>query len=185
MSEPRQPPPFIVGETYVDRVGEYKVISQQGNRLNFEYTDGNRAEGSVEQKALIHRNILLEKSSPRAVTPPRKSSTSNASCEHFFTHSDVFPIIAEIIEKLFAECKQYVSHDRIVAALLENPEAEPFLDSCPKDESRPASWWAHNMVAWFSKVFTDGRSDWNARFERKKIDNKWAYRVVLQFPKGR
>jgi hypothetical protein len=33
------------------------------------------------------------------------------------------------------------------------------------------------MVAWFSKIFTDGTSEWDARFERKKIGLAWAYRV--------
>ena len=33
------------------------------------------------------------------------------------------------------------------------------------------------MVAWFSKVFADGTSEWDARLERKKIGLAWAYRV--------
>jgi hypothetical protein len=33
------------------------------------------------------------------------------------------------------------------------------------------------MVAFFSKVFTEGRSPWDSEFVRDKIDGKWAYRT--------
>ena len=56
----RPPLPFVIGETYADRVGEYKVISVEGNKMVFEYTDGRRCNGQTETKALIYRNILLE-----------------------------------------------------------------------------------------------------------------------------
>jgi hypothetical protein len=167
---------FIVGETYADRLDKYKVISLSGNRIVFEYTDGRRFEGDAKQKALIYQNILLEKKGPRQAQP-RTSLRSYNNSLHAFTHEDIFPIIAKMIEKLYSQSRDYVTHDKIVIALLKQPEAEPFLAGCPTDESRTTAWWAHNMVAWFSKVFTDGRSDWNSRFERAKIDGKWAYRV--------
>lgn len=168
--------PFVVGNIYADRLGEYKVISVEGNRIVFEYTGGRRLEGDAKQKALIYRNILLEQKAPRSLES-HHSIHSYDHCLHAFTHIDIFPIIAAIIESQFARVNNYVVHDAIVNELLKHPEAEPFLASCPKDESRTSTWWAHNMVAWFSKVFTEGRSDWNDRFERLKIDGKWAYRV--------
>jgi len=173
---PQLPPPFIVGETYSDRLGDYRVISLEGNRLVFEYTDGRRSEGTIEQKALIYRNILLEKNSPQPVRPNR-SSSSGARSEHFFTHDDVFPLIAKVIENQSAGSADYVTHDRIVSGLLKLKEAQAFLEGCPTDKSRTKSWWAHCMVAWFSKVFTDGRSEWDRQFERKRIGKKWAYRL--------
>lgn len=170
---------FVVGEIYADRLGEYKVISLNGNRIVFEYTDGRRSEGDAKQKALIYQNILLEKKRPLQITP-RTSLRSYNNSIHAFTHDDVFPIITKIIERLHVESRDYVTHDKIVNALLKQPEAEPFLVGCPTDESRTTAWWAHNMIAWFSKVFTDGRSDWISRFERNKIDGKWAYKVREQ-----
>jgi hypothetical protein len=180
---PELPPPFIVGETYSDRLGDYRVISLEGNRLVLEYADGRRSEGTVEQKALIYRNILREQNNPRPINSVRSPSPGTRS-GHFFTHDKVFPIIAEIIESQSAGSRDYVTHDRIVDGLLKHKEAQLFLAGCPKDESRTESWWAHCMVAWFSKVFTDGRSEWSTRFERKKIKDKWAYKVAVQFSRG-
>jgi hypothetical protein len=174
---PQLPPPFILGETYADRVGDYRVVSLETNRVIVEYADGRRSEGGVEQKALIYRNILLEQKR-RKPSPSDDALSSRSGPEHFFSHDEVFPIIAEVIESEFAESRDYVSHDRIVDALLKHKEAEPIIASCPQDKSKPASWWAHCMVAWFSKVFTDGRSDWDARFKRNKIGGKWAYKVA-------
>jgi hypothetical protein len=34
------------------------------------------------------------------------------------------------------------------------------------------------MVAFFSKVYTEGRSPWLDRFKRTEIDNKYAYAVA-------
>ena len=174
---PQLPPPFVVGETYADRVGDYRVVSLEGNQVIVEYADGRRSAGGVEQKALIYRNILLEQNR-RQPTGRDKSLSSRSGPEHFFTHDEVFPIIAEVIETQFAELRDYVSHDRIVSALLKQKKAAPILAGCPQDNSRTVSWWAHCMVAWFSKVFTEGRSEWSARFKRKKIANKWAYKVA-------
>jgi hypothetical protein len=166
---------FVIGENYADRLGRYRVISLEDNRIVFEYTDGRRSEGDAKQKELIYKNILLEKRSPRPIQP-RNSLPSYHQSAHGFTQSDTFPIIAEIIEHLFEKSREYVTHDAVVGALLKHPEAEPILSYCPKNES--TEWWASNMVAWFSQAFTVGRSDWNNRFERKKIDGKWAYKVM-------
>jgi hypothetical protein len=168
--------PFVVGGNYCDRLGEYRVISLDGNRMVFEYSDGVRRDGEIERKALIYENILRER---RLVQPILRSRSVNtrAQNDNSFSHEDVFPLIAAIIELHSSRSAQFQAHDEIVFALLERPEAQPFLDSCPTDESKTRTWWAHNMVAWFSKVFTDGQSDWQNRFERKKLDGKWAYRV--------
>jgi hypothetical protein len=113
---PELPPPFIVGETYSDRLGDYRVISLGGNRLVLEYADGRRSEGTVEQKALIYRNILRDQNNPRPINSVRSPSLGTRS-GHFFTHDKVFPIIAEIIESQsaaarFVRCgNPNISHD--------------------------------------------------------------------------
>jgi hypothetical protein len=58
--------PFIVGERYIDRRGEYLVTGINGKRLIYRYDDGTEATGLIEDKARIYRNILAER---RAVHP--------------------------------------------------------------------------------------------------------------------
>lgn len=53
-------PPFIVGETYLDRDGEYKVIAVAGDKLTIERADGSRAVQDVALKARIHRGVLAD-----------------------------------------------------------------------------------------------------------------------------
>jgi hypothetical protein len=36
------------------------------------------------------------------------------------------------------------------------------------------------MVAWFSQVFTVGRSDWEGEFVRRKEGGSWAYAVKVE-----
>jgi hypothetical protein len=167
--------PFVVGGTYADRRGEYTVISLEGNRVELEYKDGTRSVGDIGIKVRIHQNILLEQNARHPVQVPRSSNTRDRG-EHYFFHADVFPIIAEIIESHSESSTDYVTHDRIVDAMLEHPKARLFLDSCPND--KPREWWALDMVAFFSKVYTEGRSPWQSRFKRTEIDKKYAYKVA-------
>jgi hypothetical protein len=166
---------FMVGGTYADRKGEYKVISLQGKRVEVEYKDGTRIIGDVEIKARIHQNMLSEQNALHPVQAPTPSR-SRERAGRYFTHADVFPIIAEIIESLSGSSRDDVTHDRIVEAMLEHPKAKLFLDSCPNH--KPRAWWALDMVAFFSKVHTEERSPWQSRFKRTEIDGKYAYRIA-------
>jgi hypothetical protein len=127
----------------------------------------------LEPATIVH----VQTAETGLLTRPQKPPRLYKDSVPVFKQSEVFPIIAAIIENLYVQSGDYVTHDNSVNALLEHREARPLLGSCPTDGSRTLTWWAHNMVAWFSKVFTDRRSDWNTRFERKKIHGKWAYRV--------
>ncbi len=94
-------------------------------------------------------------------------------------HADVFPVIARIIETASAESgSAYVTHDQITSSLLADTEGSTLISAArvELDGDRTAEWIAHNMVAWFSQRITVGESDWADRFDRQKIDGKWAYR---------
>jgi hypothetical protein len=168
---------FVVGETYEDRAGQYKVLSLEAQRVFFEYADGTQGSGSIEIKERIHQNILSERTNKQVGSPTPKPRLTNSRShkEVFFTHAEVFPIIADVIENHSKHSDDYMRHGEIGEALMNHPEGGLILDRLPGHETR--SWWANDMVAFFSKVFTEGRSEWDGRFERKKIDGKWAYRV--------
>lgn len=55
--------PFIIGEMYADRRGEYTVVGIEGRRITIQYRDGTRVEGDIEIKARIYGNILAEQKS--------------------------------------------------------------------------------------------------------------------------
>lgn len=60
------PPPFLPGEVYEDRVGQYRIISVEGARVIFERDDGTRGDGDISGKARIYRNMQSEKEGPPA-----------------------------------------------------------------------------------------------------------------------
>jgi hypothetical protein len=55
--------PFIVGETYLDRRGEYEVRRVDGSRMTIRYADGKEETADVAIKARIYQNILSEQTS--------------------------------------------------------------------------------------------------------------------------
>ena len=83
-------------------------------------------------------------------------------------------IFADVINAYGKRHKSFMTHGKIVAAFMEHPEGQLILNR-PHDRSN--LYWVGVMVAWFSKVFTDGRSEWDSFLERKKIGSAWAYRV--------
>jgi hypothetical protein len=57
------PHPFIVGERYFDRVGEYTVLRIQAGTLWYRYDNGAEKSARVDVKARIYKNILAEQRS--------------------------------------------------------------------------------------------------------------------------
>jgi hypothetical protein len=55
------PPPFVVGNKYGDREGEYTVIATDENQVTIERSDGRRATADVTLKARIHRNLVVDR----------------------------------------------------------------------------------------------------------------------------
>ena len=97
-------------------------------------------------------------------------------------HADVFPVIAKIIDDSYASKGDFVTHDEITASLTADPEGIAIIQRAQQElnEKSTADWIAHNMVAWFSQRISVGESDWHDRFDRIKVDNKWAYKPKAQ-----
>jgi hypothetical protein len=61
MNSGKLPPPFVVGEKYWDRDGEYTVIAADEGHVTIERPDGRRTIADAEMKARIHRNVVMER----------------------------------------------------------------------------------------------------------------------------
>ena len=172
------PPPFLIGESYIDRDGIYTVVDVQGSRVLVERPSGERMLADATVKARIHRNIVTEGEHPnRASRPARRGSTGPR-----FSLSEVLPLVARTIESLAGKARGYVAHDVIVDALLAHEQLQALLDHLEATDPAHKSrlWWANNFVQWFSHHITRGTSDWQTRFERRQSGGSWAYRPHLE-----
>lgn len=61
MNSGKLPPPFVVGEKYWDRDGEYTVVAADEGHVTIERPDGRRTIADAEVKARIHRNVVMER----------------------------------------------------------------------------------------------------------------------------
>jgi len=61
MSNHELPPPFVVGQQYRDRAGEYTVIAAERDRITIERSDGRRTIEDAALKARIHRNVVADR----------------------------------------------------------------------------------------------------------------------------
>jgi hypothetical protein len=55
------PPPFVVGQKYFDREGEYTVTAADADHVAIERPDGRQMIAEVALKARIHRNVVQER----------------------------------------------------------------------------------------------------------------------------
>ncbi len=94
-----------------------------------------------------------------------------------FSHDDVFPIIAEGIDALAKETNSFVTHESLVQYLLRHPQGSTHIDTACEAGAKQLSreWMAGNMVAWFSKRYTEESLPCAARYERTS-DTPYGYR---------
>ena len=169
----RQNHSFVVGETYRDRRGTYKVISVQENRLTYDYGDGIPLIGDAETKWQIHSNLLSEQNPPHTASSSQRPRPTNN--EQFWAYDEVAAIFVEVVTAYGKRHTDFMAHETMVSALMEHPEGKRILER-PHDD-RSNEYWVGVMLAWFSRAFTEGRSEWENSLERKKIGSAWAYRV--------
>ena len=61
MNDGQLPPPFVVGQKYFDRNGEYTVTATVEHQVAIERPDGRRTIEDAAVKAQIHRNVVMER----------------------------------------------------------------------------------------------------------------------------
>jgi len=110
-----------------------------------------------------------------------------------WTHHETFPILFEIIAELSKNKKgEWVTHDEIVNAILENVETLDIATRASKQRGTKKRNVAANIVAWFSQRITKYRKSslpssysqyqlikhaWTAFERRKRKGVPYAYRL--------
>jgi hypothetical protein len=102
--------------------------------------------------------------------------------EATWKQDDVFPIIAHVIAAQFQHHQRFITSPEIADALLRDPEARRIVDAVVQQRGSTQERTAINMVAWFSQRITMANSPWAQRFERTKVDDRWAYKPVSDAP---
>ena len=80
---------FELNGVYRNRVGEYKVVALNGQRMTVRYTDGNEAELNVNIQARIWENIVAEQEARAASS--RHLRQSNKDTTHYIKAVSVPP----------------------------------------------------------------------------------------------
>jgi len=166
--------PFVIGESYRDHRGTYRVIAVEENRLVYDYGDGIQQTGDAETKWRIHRNMLLAERLPYRAAPPSQRSRSSSG-EEFWSYEEVAAIFAEAIRAYAENHKDFMRHEKIVTAFMAHPEGRRILER--RQDERPNEYWVGVMKAHFSRKYNSGRSEWGDSFEPKIISGAYAYRV--------
>ena len=120
----------------------------------------------IDFHCFILRNTVSHRNFSKAITMGAR-----------FSHDDVFPIIAEGIDTLVQEANSFVTHESLVQYLLQHPQGSTHVDAACEAGTDQLSreWMAGNMVAWFSKRYTEESLPCAAKYERSS-DTPYGYR---------
>jgi hypothetical protein len=79
MNDSTSPSPFVVGEKYWDRDGEYTVVAIDRDQVTIEREDGRRTTANGALKARIHRYVVMERVAPVQNLQRRQKRRGGAS----------------------------------------------------------------------------------------------------------
>ncbi len=101
-----------------------------------------------------------------------------------FTQDDAFPVIVRLITDLHRKTGDFVTHDELVSAFVNDATGRALVENAREADNRQKDlhWWASNMIQWFSQKITEGKSEYQSQFERRRINNSWAYRPMPDQP---
>jgi len=95
-----------------------------------------------------------------------------------FKQEETDAMICRLILSCFKNKPEWVTHDDIVIAILNDAEGKQTIMLALQGSTngwRPSQW-ASNMIAWFSQRITEDTSDYSLAFERTQIKGKYAYK---------
>lgn len=107
---------------------------------------------------------------------PKSSIIGDGDEDSSFRHAEAFPIIADVIREYSQQEGNFIPHHEIVAAFLAHREGRTLAEEAAKKQDSSVDWAASNIVAWFSKRFTEGETSYQDEFERQRVEGRWAYR---------
>jgi len=88
------PHPFEVGKTYRNRIGEYAVVSIDGNQMKIRYVSGGTLVTDVNIQARIWENIQLEEQQTRADERRRQALEARLAARAKTKESRAKPVFA-------------------------------------------------------------------------------------------
>jgi len=88
--------PFQLGGRYMNRLGEYEVLSIDGERMTIRYDDGSEQTVKVEIQARIWKNIQVERD-PSLPKRPKSQVTAGG-----LNIGPVIDLVAEILRERFS-----------------------------------------------------------------------------------
>ncbi len=126
-------------------------------------------------------NVIIQQLNARSSLPTTKSQTSSLTDETTFAHQEAFPIIAKIIQELYAHKQSFVRRDEIAYALLLDSKGRIIIEDAQRKAEQNGTqhdiqWRAGNVVDWFGSAITQHLSEYEQQFERVRIDGKLAYK---------
>lgn len=95
-----------------------------------------------------------------------------------FKHVDIFPLISRLITDITDKNSSFVGHSELTDSLLANVEGMALVMAAEVNNKLGIRGTASNMVAWFSKRYSEGENEFIELIERRKVDKTWAYRSL-------
>ena len=97
-----------------------------------------------------------------------------ANNDQFWAYDEVAAIFFEVVAEYAKRHTDFMTHEKMVAAFMEHAEGKQFSTGLM---TRGRDHIDSGRAGVVGRAYTEGRSEWENRLERKKIGSAWAYRV--------
>jgi len=128
--------------------------------------------------SITHTDLSIN--AHKALRPTLKSPRPRF--DRTFHFDEIFPIIADIIQAKTSGNEHFLSHDELASLLQQDSRAHPLIVRAHEQRAINGQYQdsdkniASNMIAHFSRVYTEGNSEWKDVLGRDRQNNRWAYR---------
>jgi hypothetical protein len=164
--------PFEVGSRYRTYQSEYEVLGLEGDKMTVRFTDGTEQRLTVAVQERIwqqvsHEATLTPEPKVSAPAPRRSRSKSTTKPDVAYQLAETPPIVARVILDVFSRTGQWVSHDEIIAGLLDDDDGRNLINTAhAANSAQSPQAIAGRIKAWFGRQFGVNGSKYARQFER-------------------
>jgi hypothetical protein len=162
---------FEVGGRYRTYQSEYEILSLDEDKMTVRFADGTEQRLTVAVQERIWRQVSQEAAvEPVPVTTPnarRTRSKAGARPDVAYQLAETPPIVARVIRNIHSRTGEWVSHEEIIAGLLDDEDGRTLITTAHEANSKQSPQAiAGRIKAWFGRQFALNGSKYARQFER-------------------
>lgn len=163
---------FEIGGRYRTYQSEYEVLAIDGDKMTVRFAGGTEQRLTMAVQERIWLQVKAETVKPADPVPPARNAgrarrKAPAKPDASYHLADTPPHVARVIQNVYSRTGTWVSHDEIIAGLLNDATSRDLIDQAHAvNNTITHEAIATRFKAWFGRQFSIAGSIFARQFER-------------------